>query len=335
MKRVRVIFMSILCYNNNMENSMEYKCTDRDEGLLLKEVVRQRMKISSHLMKKLKVQGSITVNGSRAGVRLRVKAGDLVKVFYPEERSYFEPQNIPLDVVYEDEDLLVVNKQAGLIVHPTHNFQDGTLANALAFRMEQTGEHFKPRFVNRLDMNTSGLLIVAKNAHCQDFLSHEMAGGRVKKQYLAIVHGIVEEPGTIDLPIDKDPNHKARRMVTPDGYPSVTHYWPVETFDAEDSGQIRGYSLVRLKLDTGRTHQIRVHMTHIGHPLVGDELYAQLYGYSENPVWMPRQALHAEALEFTHPAGGQTVSVTAPLPCDMKNCLELLRKDLVRKPEMV
>ncbi len=312
-----------------MENSVIYKCTQGDEGLLLKEVVRQRMKISSHLMKKLKVQGGITVNGSRAGVRLRVKAGDTVKIIYPEERSYFEPQGIPLDVVYEDEDLLVVNKQPGLIVHPTHNFPDGTLANALAFRMEQTGEIFKPRFVNRLDMNTSGLLIVAKNAHCQDFLSHEMTDGRVEKQYLAIVHGIVEEPGTVDLPIDKDPNHKARRMVTEGGYPSVTHYWPVQTFDSENSGSIRGYSLIRLKLDTGRTHQIRVHMTHIGHPLVGDELYAQLYGYDKDPEWMPRQALHAERLEFPHPAGDKTVSVSAPLPQDMKNCLELLSKSLV------
>ncbi len=314
---------------SGMENSVIYKCTQADEGLLLKEVVRQRMKISSHLMKKLKVQGGITVNGCRAGVRLRVKAGDVVKINYPEERSYFEPQDIPLDVVYEDEDLLVVNKQPGLIVHPTHNFPDGTLANALAFRMEQTGEIFKPRFVNRLDMNTSGLLIVAKNAHCQDFLSHEMAAGRVEKQYLAIVHGIVEEPGTVDLPIDKDPNHKARRMVIEGGYPSVTHYWPLKTFDSENSGNIRGYSLLRLKLDTGRTHQIRVHMTHIGHPLVGDELYAQLYGYTENPEWMLRQALHAERLEFPHPAGDKTVSVSAPLPQDMKNCLELLSKSLV------
>ena len=314
---------------SGMENSVIYKCTQADEGLLLKEVVRQRMKISSHLMKKLKVQGGITVNGSRAGVRLRVKAGDVVKINYPEERSYFEPQDIPLDVVYEDEDLIVVNKQPGLIVHPTHNFPDGTLANALAFRMEQTGEVFKPRFVNRLDMNTSGLLIVAKNAHCQDFLSHEMAAGRVEKHYLAIVHGIVEDPGTVDLPIDKDPNHKARRMVIEGGYPSVTHYWPLKTFDSENSGNIRGYSLLRLKLDTGRTHQIRVHMTHIGHPLVGDELYAQLYGYTENPEWMPRQALHAERLEFPHPAGDKTVSVSAPLPQDMKNCLELLSKSLV------
>jgi len=315
-----------------MENSIEYKCTEKDEGLLLKEIVRQRLKISSHLMKKIKVQGGITVNGGRAGIRLRVRAGDIVSVNYPDEESYFEPQDIPLDVVYEDRDLLVVNKQAGLIVHPTHNFQDGTLANALVFRMQQQGEKYKPRFVNRLDMNTSGLLIVGKNAHCQDLLTHEMAADRVVKQYYAIVHGIVEEPGTIDLPIDKDPNHKARRMVIEGGYPSVTHYWPVENFDIDCGGSIRGFSLVRLKLDTGRTHQIRVHMCHIGHPLLGDELYAQLYGYDAVPEYMPRQALHAFALEFAHPADGHVLSLSVPLPPDMEACLAMLKEGTCLSP---
>ncbi len=310
---------------------ISYNCTASDEGLLVKEILRLRLKLSSHLLKKIKPLGGIMLNGERCGVRHRVKAGDVVSVRYPEETSYFEPQDIPLDVVYEDEDLLIVNKQAGLIVHPTHNFPDGTLANALVFRMQQTGEAFKPRFVNRLDMNTSGLLIVAKNAHCQDFLSNEMAADRVDKIYTAIVHGITEPSGTIDLPIMKDPDHKARRMVSPEGYPSVTHYKTLETFNIKDTGQIPGYSLVELKLDTGRTHQIRVHMTHIGHPLVGDELYAQLYGYAEDPEWMPRQALHAGSLSFAHPADGHTVSVSARPPKDMLDCLSLLRKMLVEQ----
>ena len=313
-----------------MKNAdISYNCKDSDEGLLVKEILRSRLKLSSHLLKKIKPLGGIMLNGERCGVRRRVKAGDVVSVAYPEETGYFEPQDIPLDVVYEDADLLIVNKQAGLIVHPTHNFQDGTLANALAFRMEQTGEVFKPRFVNRLDMNTSGLMIVARNARCQDFLSNEMAANRVDKIYYAIVHGITEPSGTIDLPILKDPDHKARRMVSPEGYPSVTHYRTLETYDIKDTGQIPGYSLVELKLDTGRTHQIRVHMTHIGHPLVGDELYAQLYGYCENPEWMPRQALHAGALSFDHPADGRRLSFSSELPGDMRNCIDLLRKGLV------
>ncbi|MBR5731126.1 MAG: RluA family pseudouridine synthase [Firmicutes bacterium] len=305
-----------------------YNCTEKDEGLLVKEIIRNRMGLSSRLMKKLKPLEGITVNGERTSVRRRVSAGDLVEVCWPDEESWFEPQDIPLDVVYEDEDLLVVNKQAGLIVHPTHNFQNGTLANALAFRMQQRGEKYKLRFVNRLDMNTSGLLIVAKNAFCQDFLSKEMAENRVDKRYTAIVHGITDPEGTIDLPIKKDPDHKARRMVSPDGYPSVTHYRTLKTFDIKGSGQIEGYSVVELRLDTGRTHQVRVHMTHIGHPLVGDELYAQLFGYDKDPEWMPRQALHAGALEFAHPSGSRRVRVTADLPEDMKNCIEFLSRGL-------
>ena len=149
------------------------------------------------------------------------------------------------------------------------------------------------------------------------------------------MHGIVKKEATVDLPIDKDPDHKARRMVTPEGYPSVTHYRPLEVFDIPkeasiggvfpaEEGSIPGYSLVELKLDTGRTHQIRVHMTHLGHPLAGDEMYGQLYGYSKDPEWMPRQALHAAALEFEHPKDGRHMSFSAPLPSDMQKALKLL-----------
>ena len=296
-----------------------------DEGRYVKEILTQRMLLSSRLLKKIKVSGDIRLNGKHVRVRERVAEGDVVEAVYPDEESYFEPENIPLDVVYEDEDLLVINKQAGLIVHPTNNFHSGTLANALAWRMRERGESYKLRFVNRLDMYTSGLLIVAKNAHAQDFISHEMAANRVVKQYKAIVHGLVSCGGTVDAPIGKDPNHVARRIVTPDGYASVTHYSVDESFPGINYGQLEGFSLLDIKLDTGRTHQIRVHMTHLGHPLVGDELYARLYGYSENPQWMPRQALHAYHIEFMHPVKGRVIKVTTALPEDMKTCLEHIR----------
>ena len=159
---------------------------------------------------------------------------------------------------------------------------------------------------------------------------HQMEKNLVEKTYIAIVHGIVGEPGekgTVDQPIDKDPNHVARRHVTPEGYPSVTHYQVLATsdFDAAQGGGCKGYSLLRLRLETGRTHQIRVHMTYLGHPLVGDELYGQLYGYAEIPEWMPRQALHAAHLRFNHPAEDKVVEVSADLPDDMKKCIEFLR----------
>lgn len=305
--------------------NLVYKATKEDEGRYVKEILQQKMKLSSRLIRKIKITGEIMLNGRKVHVRERVGTGDVVGVNYPEERSYFEPQNIPLDVVYEDDDLLIVNKQPGLIVHPTYNFHNGTLANAVTYYMNQKNEQYKLRFVNRLDMYTSGLLIVGKNAYCQDFISRRMQTSDVKKIYKAIVHGITEEAGTIDLPIDKDPDHKARRFVTAGGYPSVTHYKRLEFFPGIKYGQLEGFSLLEIKPDTGRTHQIRVHMTHLGHPLLGDELYAQLYGYYSNPEWMPRQALHAAHLEFEHPVSRKLITADAPMPEDMNNCLKYLR----------
>jgi len=307
---------------------LSHVVTKEDEGRYVKEILTQRLLISSRLLKNIKITGDILLNGKHVNVRARVYDGDTVTAVYPDEQSYFEPENIPLDVVYEDDDLLVINKQAGLIVHPTYNFPTGTLANALTYRMQQRGDVYKLRFVNRLDMYTSGLIIVAKNAHCQDFISHEMNENRVIKKYKAIVHGVIQNDGTVDEPIDKDPNHIARRHVTPTGYPSVTHYHAEELFPGIKYGELEGFSLLDLKLDTGRTHQIRVHMTHIGHPLVGDELYAQLYGYFENPSWMPRQALHSYYLEFKHPVDEHIVKLEVPLPEDMNKCLSYLRTQL-------
>lgn len=310
---------------------IEYTLTTEDESLYIREILQRRLKFSSRLMRKLKVhEGGLLLDGSPVRMKDRGVSGQLLSVRYPEETSYFEPEDIPLDVPYEDEDLLVVNKAPGIVVHPTKGYQNGTLANALVFRMNQQGVSYKPRFVNRLDRDTSGLVIVGKNSHTQDFLMHRMEENLVEKTYIAIVHGIAGFPGecgTVDEPIDKDPDHVARRHVTPDGYPSVTHYEVLATsdFDAGQGGSCRGYSLLRLRLETGRTHQIRVHMTYKGHPLVGDELYGQLYGYAEVPVWMPRQALHAVHLHFDHPSEEKTVDVTAALPGDMQNCIEYLR----------
>lgn len=311
--------------------TVEYVLTTEDETLYIKEILQRRLKFSSRLMRKLKVhEGGLLLDGRETRMKERAKAGQKLTVAYPEETSYFEPEDIPLDVPYEDDDLLVVNKAPGIVVHPTKGYQTGTLANALVFRMNLQNVTYKPRFVNRLDRDTSGLVIVGKNSHTQDFLMHQMEKNLVEKTYIAIVHGIVGEPGekgTVDQPIDKDPNHVARRHVTPEGYPSVTHYQVLATsdFDAAQGGGCKGYSLLRLRLETGRTHQIRVHMTYLGHPLVGDELYGQLYGYAEIPEWMPRQALHAAHLRFNHPAEDKVVEVSADLPDDMKKCIEFLR----------
>lgn len=313
-----------------MNDDIKYTITKEDEGLYIKEILQRRFSFSSRLMRKIKVSGRIEVNGKNARLRDRGKDGDLLLVSFPRESSYFEPENIALDIIYEDKDLLLVNKQPWLVVHPTKNYQSGTLANALAWKIRQEGSDYKIRFVNRLDRDTSGLVIVAKNSHCQDFLSSEREKNQTIKKYRAIVHGIVEKDGKVDAPIDKDPDHKARRMVRPDGYPSVTHYKVLETFKApgiENQGSIEGYSLLELTLETGRTHQIRVHMIHLGHPIVGDELYGQLFGYEAGTDLMNRQALHAYSLEFTQPSTGERIRAKAPLPQDMEACLEYIRKN--------
>ncbi len=293
-------------------DDLRYTTTEEDAGLYVKEVLQRRLRLSSRLTRKLKFSGGVFLNGEPTPIKVRVKAGDLITVSYPEEQSYFEAYEYELHVPYEDADLLIVNKPAGMVVHPTKGCLDKTLANALVYRMEQSGEVYKPRFVNRLDRDTSGLVIVGKNSHCQDFLTREMDAGRVDKVYLAIACGGFGgvTAGTIDLPIAKDPNHTARRAVLPDGYPSVTRF--------EVLGEACGYSLLRLRLETGRTHQIRVHMSYTGHTLLGDELYG-----GKSPL-IGRQALHAYSLCFTHPVSGEKIYVRARLPEDMLSAARAL-----------
>ena len=316
-----------------MENAISYVWTKEDEGLYVKEVLQRRFAVSSRLMRKIKTSGQIALDGHAARLRDKGRTGQTLTVAFPEESSYFEPEDIPLDVVYEDSDLLVVNKQPFLVVHPTKNYQSGTLANALAYRLQERGERWKIRFINRLDRDTSGLVLVAKNGHAQDAVSSQMEKGTTVKKYLALVHGLFEEEdGRIDLPIDKDPDHKARRMVREDGYPSTTLYKVLQSWDVPDLGpdfspwtgekRIGGYSLVELTLLTGRTHQIRVHMTHLGHPIAGDELYGQLYGYEAGTDVLDRQALHACSLKLAQPMTGEPIELKTAMPADMAECIE-------------
>ena len=316
-----------------MANDITYRLTEADEGLYVKEVLQRRFSLSSRLMRKIKISGQIALDGQKARLRDKGRSGQMLTVSFPKESSYFDPENIPLDVVYEDDDLLVVNKQPFLVVHPTKNYQSGTLANALAYRLQERGESWKIRFINRLDRDTSGLVLVAKNGHAQDAVSAQMEQGTTEKKYLALVHGLFEETeGRIDAPIDKDPDHKARRMVREDGYPSVTLYKVLDSWNVPDLGpdftpwqgakRIDGYSLVELTLLTGRTHQIRVHLTHLGHPIAGDELYGQLFGYEAGTDVLNRQALHAYSLRLNQPLTGGPIHLQTPMPDDIKACIE-------------
>ena len=244
---------------------------DREAERSVKELVRANFTFSSRLMTKLKQKHLVKLNGETMQWWITPEAGDIITATLPEEKSDFPPEDIPIAVVYEDADLLVINKQPGVVVHPTKGKPCHTIANGLMQKMLEEGENYKIRFVNRLDMNTSGLLIVAKNSHAQDALTKQMnASARgLHKKYKAIVVGeMPEDSGTIDLPLGRPDPEEVERWVLPveqGGYPSVTHYQVLDRF--------HGHSLVELELETGRTHQIRVHLSYLGYPILGDHLY--------------------------------------------------------------
>ena len=323
-----------------------YTVTSDDVNMTVKLVLKKRLNFSRRLLTKLKQGGGkVTRNGLEVRLFADVIEGDVIDVEMPEERCNFIPQDIPIDAVYEDDDMLVINKQPWVVVHPTMGHPAGTIANGLMKRMDDTGVHYKIRFVNRLDRDTSGLMIVAKNSHCQDVMTKLMKSDKVIKRYIAVVHGIIkEEKGTIDLPIGRRDPDDIQRCVMEDGYPSVTHYKVLERFyggpaacSRGDAGSARagnngaegdesvfapekGFTLLELRLETGRTHQIRVHMSHTGHPIAGDTLYGR-----EEPELIARQALHAAYLTFPHPVTGAEVALEAELPDDIQELLEKLR----------
>ncbi|HVI41344.1 MAG TPA: RluA family pseudouridine synthase [Anaerovoracaceae bacterium] len=296
------------------QSKFEYLIKENDKELPIKELLKRNFRFSSRLMTKLKVNNCVQLNGILVKMYEKGNPGDRISVFLPMEKSDFEPEDIAISVVYEDEDLLIINKQPGYVVHPTKGHPCHTMANGIMKYMLENQKQFKIRFINRLDMDTSGLLAIAKNSHCQDDLSKQMGENAVMKKYVAVVKGILtDDEGTVDLPIDKEQEDHVKRAVIQGGYPSVTHYKVLERFE-------KGYTLVELILETGRTHQIRVHMSHIGHPIIGDVLYG------EASVWLiERQALHARYLSFRHPVTNRVMELEATLPEDMRKLIEKIR----------
>lgn len=292
-----------------------YIVTESDRGATVRQVMKKRLGFSSRLIAKFKRgMGSVKRNGIPVRNFAELLPGDVLDIMMPEDYSHFEPEDIPVRIIFEDEDLILVNKQPGITVHPTKTHPGGTLANGLMKRMLDSGDRYKIRFVNRLDMDTSGILIVARNSHCQDAISKMMKRDQVKKYYYAIVHGLVEEDqGTVDAPLGRTEADPVRRTVVEGGSPSVTHFRVLERFGS-------GFTFLALRLETGRTHQIRVHMKHLGHPIVGDPLYGK-----EEPELIGRQALHAGRLVFRHPVSGEIIDAEAELPEDMLKLLDRLR----------
>ncbi|MBI1173680.1 MAG: 23S rRNA pseudouridine(1911/1915/1917) synthase RluD [Sideroxydans sp.] len=269
-------------------------------------------------------QGLVTLNGAAASTRQKVWGGETVAVLpqaHPAEQPY-QAEDIALDIVYEDDSILVINKPVGLVVHPGSGNWQGTLLNALLHHAPQLAEVPRAGIVHRLDKDTSGLLVVARTLTAQTALVRQLQARSVRREYLALAHGEVARNGMVDAPIGRHPGQRTKMAVVKNGKPAVTHYRIEERFP--------GCTLLRCKLETGRTHQIRVHMALIGHPLVGDSTY--LKGPQKCPPQLrailaafPRQALHAERLGLEHPVTGAWVEWQAPLPQDMQQLLEQVR----------
>lgn len=296
----------------------EHIVTNEEEGLTINQILRQNYKFSSRFRTKMKYQSLVDLNGSPAPGYLRPAAGDVIGVRLPEESSDFPPENIPLDIIFEDDDLILVNKQPGIIVHPTKGHPEHTIANAVMYYMQQTDQVFKVRFANRIDMDTTGIIIVAKNANAQNDLSNQMRHNSVIKKYIALVEGCVEEDHfTIDLPIGRPDQISIQRKVMEEGGKNaVTEVRVIDRFDSEKYGP---HTLLEILLHTGRTHQIRVHLSHVGHVIAGDILYG---GRTDI---ISRQALHAYHIEFTHPATGEYMTFETDLPEDIRSAIDRLK----------
>ena len=253
-------------------------------------------------------EGNVLIGGKPAAKNSRLKAGDTVTVTIPEPRSYeVTAENIPLEIVYEDDDLLVVNKPKGMVVHPAAGNESGTLVNALLYHcgasLSGIGGVLRPGIVHRIDKNTSGLLMVAKNDLAHQSLAKQIKEHSFTREYEAVVYGVFrEKEGTINAPIGRHPVKRKQMAVVPDGREAITHYRVL----AENSG----FSHVALRLETGRTHQIRVHMAYIGHPVAGDEVY----GPHKVITVLGGQCLHAKKVGFDHPRTGERMEFDSALP---------------------
>jgi 23S rRNA pseudouridine1911/1915/1917 synthase len=262
--------------------------------------------------------GQVTIGGKPQKASYRVAGGDSVAVCVPLPEQYdVEAEPIPLEILYEDDNLLVIDKPAGMVVHPAAGHWHGTLVNAVLYHcpnLEGVGGVHRPGIVHRLDKDTSGLILVAKNDRAHRDLQSQFKGREVEKSYLALVYGLVSpSSGEISAAVGRDPNQRKRMAIVPGGRPAVTRY--------ETLGVCGKHTLLGCRPLTGRTHQIRVHLAHIGHPIVGDSVYG---GRRKPPVPCPRQFLHAHRIRFRLPGTGEKVEFTSPLPADLQAVLDAL-----------
>lgn len=305
-------------FEENIQEEFEFQI-EQKSGRVDKYLTNELETMSRSKVQNLIADGYVFVNGETIKANYKLEAGDKVEVFVPEPEAVdVEAEDIPLDIIYEDKDIVLVNKAQGMVVHPGAGNPNGTLVNALLFHIKDlsgiNGE-IRPGIVHRLDKDTSGILMVAKNDEAHVNLSEQLQNRTVKRKYWALVHGVLpHEHGTINAPIGRDPKDRQKFTVIKGGKEAISHFRVLE--------RIQKFSLMEVSLETGRTHQIRVHLNYIDHPVAGDKVYGPKKSLEGNG-----QFLHARMLEFTHPRTGETMSFEAELPALFEETLDRLRKD--------
>jgi len=297
-----------------MKSFTTYKVSQEHEGLTLEIYLKQILQYSGRKIQKLTRQKGIFLNGKQVFLQKKVKLDDNLRVLNSEDATYgVQPEQGCIEILYEDKDMLVVNKPAYQLVHPTGQTTKGTLANYLAYELQQRNIVNTIRAVHRLDRETSGCVIFAKDSRSQFILEQQLKARTLKRTYWALVQGIVSPAsGTIDAPIGPHSSLPNRRAIHQQGEQAITHYRTIQNFSDA--------SLLELTLDTGRTHQIRLHLAHLGYPIIGDGMYGI------RAPWMARQALHAAAISFVHLKSNQEITIQAPLPKDFAEAIEFCKK---------
>ena len=292
--------------NSSAAGTLTYRITDREDGQRIITVLSQILNFSCSQIRRLKKGKFVFVNGVFALLITQVRAGDEITIHFPvDEEMRVEPEDIPLDIRYEDDSIIVLNKPAGMLVHPVTCEGTGTLANAVVYHWVKQGRPARFRAVSRLDRDTSGLVLVGKNQYVQSLLVQQLKEKVIVREYLAIIEGHMDAAlGTISLPIGRKAGSIMHREVSPVGKTAITHFTVLQN--------LKGAQLLRLRLGTGRTHQIRVHFSCMGHPLLGDSLYG---GKTEI---ISRQALHATELRLYHPLSAKLLEIKCELPRDMQ-----------------
>lgn len=292
---------------NNSENYIIHVVKENYSNL--ETALKTELNLSGRLFRKLKKENCISVKSKKND---GINSNDIIYITLEEENNNYQPQNIPLEILYEDFDILIINKMPNIVVHPTKSHVDNTIANAISYYFKSKNICKKIRFVNRLDMDTSGVLVAAKNSFGHQQLASQFENNIVNKRYITVVEGILkQDKGIINSSIKKDENNPILYTVHDKGKESITKYNVRERF--------KNASLVECEIITGRTHQIRVHMSSIGHPIIGDSLY------NKKSDFIKRQALHSNYLKFKVPRTGEILEINAPIPEDMKKLINKLK----------